>query len=300
VVGGKLDTHTTVFDTQKIAAQIEAKQFVGEDPYGVPILDFKSSIKGQCEIGLGPLHTVFDDQGYAYTSVFIETVVAKWSLADLKVVQKIDTHYNIGHLVAAEGDTVDPDGKYLIAMNKWALDRFAPVGPLLPQNFQLIDLGGGQMTHLYDMPLPLGEPHNAQMIKADKLKTIEVYKPIGVEPILNEVDPHAVTDGNQRIDRQADGVHVYMTAIRSHFKPDIIRVKEGDTVHLHITSVEQATDATHGFAMGGQDFNVSLEPGKHCNITFKAHRAGVFPFYCTEFCSALHLEMAGYLLVEPR
>jgi nitrous-oxide reductase len=95
----------------------------------VPILDFKESIRGQCEIGLGPLHTVFDDKGFAYTSVFIETVVAKWSLKDLKVVEKIDTHFNIGHLVAAEGDTVSPDGKYLIAMNKWALDRFSPVGP---------------------------------------------------------------------------------------------------------------------------------------------------------------------------
>ncbi|MBK9388293.1 MAG: Sec-dependent nitrous-oxide reductase [Planctomycetes bacterium] len=300
VVGGKLDTHTTVYDTQKIAAQIEAKQFVGEDPYGVPILDFQKSIKGQCKIGLGPLHTVFDDKGFAYTSVFIETVVAKWSLADLKVVEKIDTHYNIGHLVAAEGDTVDPDGKYLIAMNKWSLDRFAPVGPLLPQNFQLVDIGGSSMNLLYDMPLPLGEPHNAQIIKADKLKPIETFKPSGMEPILGKVDPHAVADGQQRIERQADGVHVYMTAIRSHFKPDIIRVKEGDMVHLHITSVEQATDATHGFAMGGQDVNVSLEPGKHCNISFKAHRAGVFPFYCTEFCSALHLEMAGYMLVEPR
>ncbi|MBL8754468.1 MAG: Sec-dependent nitrous-oxide reductase, partial [Planctomycetes bacterium] len=158
VVGGKLDTHTTVYDIQKITAQMAAKKFTGKDPYGVPILDFKDSIVGQCEIGLGPLHTVFDDKGFAYTSVFIETVVAKWSLKDLKVVDKIDTHFNIGHLVAAEGDTVSPDGKYLIAMNKWALDRFAPVGPLLPQNFQLIDISGPKMQLLYDMPLPLGEP----------------------------------------------------------------------------------------------------------------------------------------------
>jgi nitrous-oxide reductase len=90
----------------------------------VPILAFKDALRGQVEIGLGPLHTQFDDQGFAYTSVFIETVVAKWSLKDLKVLDKLPTHYNIGHLVAAEGDTVSPDGKYLIAMNKWALDRF--------------------------------------------------------------------------------------------------------------------------------------------------------------------------------
>ncbi len=300
VVGGKLDTHTTLFNIAKIAAQIEAKQYVGKDPYGVPILDFKSSIFGQCEIGLGPLHTVFDDKGFAYTSVFIETVVAKWSLKDLKVIEKIDTHFNIGHLVAAEGDTVSPDGRFLIAMNKWSLDRFAPVGPLLPQNFQLIDISGPKMQLLYDMPLPLGEPHNAQMIKAGKLKPIEVYKPIGMNPYTNEVDPSATVAGKERIERKDDGVHVYMTAVRSHFSPDIVRVKEGDTVHLHVTNVEQAKDATHGLAIGGQNINVSLEPGKHCNVTFVVKKAGVFPFYCTEFCSALHLEMAGYLLVEPK
>lgn len=300
VVGGKLDTHTTVYDISKIAAQVAEKKFVGKDPYGVGILDFKGSIFGQCEIGLGPLHTVFDDKGFAYTSVFIETVVAKWSLKDLKVVDKLDTHFNIGHLVSAEGDTVSPDGKFLIAMNKWALDRFAPVGPLLPQNFQLVDISGDKMQLLYDMPLPLGEPHNAQMIKADKLHPIEVYKPIGTNPYTNGVDPDATVAGKERIERKADGVHVYMTSVRSHFTPDIVRVKQGDTVHLHVTNVEQAKDATHGLAIGGQNINVSLEPGKHCNIHFVVKKAGVFPFYCTEFCSALHLEMAGYLLVEPQ
>ncbi|HEX5054471.1 MAG TPA: Sec-dependent nitrous-oxide reductase [Planctomycetota bacterium] len=300
VVGGKLDTHTTVYDIKKIVAQMAEKKYVGKDPYGVPILDFKGSIRGQCEIGLGPLHTSFDDKGFAYTSVFIETVIAKWSLKDLKVVQKIDTHYNVGHLVTAEGDTVSPDGKYLIAMNKWSLDRFAPVGPLLPQNFQLIDISGDQMQLLYDMPLPLGEPHYAQMIKADKIKPVDVYKPIGMNPVTHEVDPSATVGGKERIERKPDGVHVYMTAIRSHFSPDIVRVKEGDVVHLHVTNVEQARDATHGLAIGGQNINVSLEPGKHCNVTFVANRAGVWPFYCTEFCSALHLEMAGYLLVEPK
>ena len=299
VVGGKLDTHTTVYDIPKMIALMQAKTYVGKDDYGVPILDFQASIRGQCEIGLGPLHTVFDDQGYAYTSVFIETVVAKWSLKDLKVVDKIDTHYNVGHLVAAEGDTVSPDGKYLIAMNKWALDRFAPVGPLLPQNFQLIDISGPKMQLLYDMPLPLGEPHYAQMIAADKIAPHDVYKPIGKNPVTEQVDPNTTVAGKERIERKADGVHVYMTAVRSHFSPDIVRVKQGDTVHLHVTNVEQAKDATHGLAIGGQNLNVSLEPGKHVNITFVADRAGVFPFYCTEFCSALHLEMAGYLLVEP-
>ncbi len=78
-----------------------------------------------------------------------------------------------------------------------------------------------------------------------------------------------------------------------------MRVKKGDRVHLHITNVEQAKDATHGFAIGSHNINLSLEPGEHSNVDFVADEVGVFPLYCTEFCSALHLEMAGYFLVEP-
>lgn len=299
VVGGKLDTHATVYSFAKIKEQIDNKKFETKDSFGVPVLSFKDSIRGQVELGLGPLHTQFDDKGNAYTSLFLETVVAKWSLKDLKVLDKLPTHYNIGHLAAAEGDTVSPDGKYLIAMNKWALDRFSKVGPLLPQNFQLVDLSGPKMQLLYDMPLPLGEPHYVQIIKADKIKPIDVYKP-GEDPVTGKVSPDAVEPNKERVERRADGVHVYMTAIRSHFTPDIIRVKEGDTVKLHIDNIEQAYDATHGFAINSYNINLSIEPGEHADVTFIADKPGVFPIYCTEFCSALHLEMAGYMLVEPK
>jgi nitrous-oxide reductase len=126
-----------------------------------------------------------------------------------------------------------------------------------------------------------------------------VYKPAGYDVVTDEHSPYAVKAKEERIEREGKNVHVYMTSVRSHFTPDIIRVKQGDTVHLHITNVEQAHDATHGFTIGSYNVHSSLEPGKHVDITFKADRAGTFPFYCTEFCSALHLEMAGYLLVEP-
>jgi len=230
--------------------------------------------------------------------LFLGTAVAKWVVADLKGIDKLPTHSNIGHLVAAEADTVKPDGKYLIAMNKWALDRFNKVGPLLPQNFQLVDIGGPKMELLYDLPLPLGEPHYAQMIRADKIKPIDVYTP-GEDPITGKKSPDAIEANKERIERRADGVHVYMTAIRSHFTPDVIRVKQGEPAHLHTDNVEQAYDATHGFALNSYNINLSLEPGEHSDVTFVANKAGVFPMYCTEFCSALHLEMAGYMLVEP-
>jgi nitrous-oxide reductase len=299
VIGGKLDTHATVYDFAKMKALIDAKDFVGTDPYGVPILDFQKSIKGQVELGLGPLHTVFDDKGNAYTSMFVESTVAKWSLAEMKVLGKLPAHYNIGHIAAAHGDTVKPHGRWVVAMNKWAIDRFADVGPLLPQNFQLIDVSGEEMQLVYDLPIPLGEPHYTQIIAADRIRAIDHYTPVGFDPATREKSLNATEGGKERIERRPDGVHVYMTQVRSHFTPDIIRVKQGDTVHLHITNLEQARDATHGFGISSYGISVSLEPGEHSDVRFEAGVAGVFPFYCLEFCSALHLEMAGYLIVEP-
>jgi nitrous-oxide reductase len=299
VIGGKLDTHATVFDFAKMKALIEAKDYAGKDPYGVPILDFQKSIKGQVELGLGPLHTVFDDKGNAYTSLFVESKVAKWSPGEMKLIEKLPAHYNIGHIAAAHGDTVKPHGKWVVAMNKWAIDRFAEVGPLLPQNFQLIDVSGPTMQLVYDLPIPLGEPHYTQIVAANLLKPIDHYTPVGFDPVSREKSANATDGGQERIERKADGVHVYMTQVRSHFTPDIIRVKEGDIVHLHITNLEQARDATHGFGISSYNVSMSLEPGEQGSATFKADRAGVFPFYCLEFCSALHLEMAGYLIVEP-
>ena len=205
VVSGKLDTHATVYSFAQMMELIEAGTFDGTDPYGVPILPFQPSIRGQVEIGLGPLHTQYDDQGFAYTSVFIESKVAKWSLADLRLVEKIPVHYNVGHIAAAEGDTVSPDGGYLVAMNKWAIDRFNDVGPLLPQNFQLVDIDGDGMQLLYDMPIGVGEPHYAQMIKADKINAVDVFTPVGLNPFTHEKDPFAVAGGDERIERRDDG-----------------------------------------------------------------------------------------------
>jgi len=299
VVGGKLDTHATVYDFAKIKALIAAKDYVGKDPYGVPILDFQKSIKGQVELGLGPLHTVFDEKGNAYTSMFVESKIAKWSPAEMKLIEKLPAHYNIGHIAAVHGDTVKPRGHWVVAMNKWAIDRFADVGPLLPQNFQLVDVSGPSMQLVYDMPIPLGEPHYTQIVAADLIKPVDHYTPVGSNSLSAEKSANAVDGGQERIERRADGVHVFMTQVRSHFTPDTIRVKQGDRVHLHITNLEQARDATHGFGISSYNIALSLEPGEHSDVTFVADRSGVFPFYCLEFCSALHLEMAGYLIVEP-
>jgi nitrous-oxide reductase len=240
--------------------------------------------------------------------VFVESTLAKWKLGPpdydgpdaWTVVEKMPVQYNIGHVVCAEGDTVAPDGKYCVALNKWSIDRFLPVGPLHPQNFQLIDISGKNMQLLYDMPIGVGEPHYVQMIKADKLKPWIVYPEVGFNPMTMSVDPEAASVGNERIVRNGDTVEVWMSVIRSHFNPEHISVKEGDKVIMHLTNVERARDATHGFAIDGYNVNLSLEPGESSTVEFTADKPGVYPFYCTEFCSALHLEMMGYLLVQPK
>lgn len=308
VVSGKLDTHATIYSFDKIQNAIANQNYEGKDSYGVPILNFNDVVAAQVEIGLGPLHTQFDNDGNAFTSVFIESTIAKWTLGEpynsgdkaWKLVEKLPVHYNVGHLVCAEGDTVSPDGKYCVALNKWAIDRFTPVGPLLPQNFQLLDITGEKMQLLYDMPIGIGEPHYVQMVKVDKLKPLRVYPEIGYSPSTMSKDPDAALPGQERIERKGDTVDVWMTAIRSHFNPEHIKLKEGDKVKLHLTNIERAYDATHGFAIDGYNVNLSLEPGESATVEFVADKPGVYPFYCTEFCSALHLEMAGYLLVEPK
>jgi nitrous-oxide reductase len=312
VVAGKLDPHVTIFGAQKIKDAIAQKKYSGTDTFGVPVLNFDDVKEAQVELGLGPLHTQFDDKGYAYTSLFLDSAVARWTLGGeysslhseqpWKLVTKTPVQYNIGHLCAAQGDTAHPDGKYLIAMNKWSVDRFFTTGPLLPQNFQLLDIaeGGTTMPVLYDCPIGVGEPHYCQMIRADKLKPWAVYPEVGWNPRTQAVEPGAPQPGKERIVRNGDKVDVYMTAVRSHFTPEHVEVNQGDTVTWHIVSTERAQDATHGFCIGAYNINLSLEPGEYAEFTFTADKAGTYPYYCTEFCSALHLEMMGYLQIKPK
>jgi len=299
IVGGKLDTQGSVYSFEKIQAAIEAKDFEGTDPYGLPIISMEKALHAQVPLGLGPLHTQYDSTPcVVYTSLYVDSQVVRWDYCEGKVLDKISIHYNIGHLVAMEGETVSPDGKYLISLNKLAIDRFNPVGPLHPQNHQLIDISGDKMELLYDMPVPLGEPHYATAIAADKLQPLVRYR-YGTNSRTGGKHPGAVRPGQERIERDGTNVKVYMTAIRSHFTPEIVEVNEGDTVEFIITNSERAEDETHGFSVSTYDVNLSLEPGKTATAKIVADKPGVFSFYCTEFCSALHLEMTGYLVVKP-
>lgn len=311
VVAGKLDPHVSVYSIAKIKKAIADKAHE-PDAFGVPVLNYDAVCEARVELGLGPLHTQYDDKGYAYTSLFLDSAVARWTLGGnyqslhsepaWKLVTKKSVQYNVGHIAAAEGDVTNPDGKYLIALNKWSIDRFFHPGPLYPQNLQLIDISqpGDKMQVIYDMPLGVGEPHYAQMIKADKLKPWTIYPEIGWDPHKQAVDPTAPKAGGEKVIRDGNKVTVLMTASRSHFVPEHVNVKQGDRVTWRITNIERTEDATHGFSLPGYNVNLSLEPGETATFEFDAVNAGVYTWYCSEFCSALHLEMMGYFLVEPR
>ncbi|MEZ5628000.1 MAG: Sec-dependent nitrous-oxide reductase [Rhodocyclaceae bacterium] len=299
-VSGKLDTHVSVYSFEKIQAAIKAGKFESKDPYGIPVIAMKEALHTQVELGLGPLHTQYDAKNcVAYTSLYVDSQVAKWNYCEGKVLDKISVHYNIGHLMTMEGDTMAPQGKYLVALNKLSIDRFNPVGPLHPQNHQLIDISNDKMQLLYDMPLPLGEPHYVVAIKADKLKPAVRYK-VGTDSRTDKPHPGAVKAGQEKTVRNGNKVEVFGTLIRSHITPETIEVEKGDEVTIHLTNLERAQDETHGFTVSTFNVHASVEPGKTVTVKFKADKEGVYPYYCTEFCSALHLEMQGYLLVKPK
>lgn len=294
IVGsGKLQSITTVFNMEKILTAIQNRNFSGEED-GIPVLNYDAVKDAEVNVGLGPLHTQFDDKGYAYTSLFVESAIAKWKLGTWEVVDKIPVSYNIGHLAAAEGDTVNPDGKYLVALNKLSHGRHLSVGPSQPESSQLIDISGEKMKLIYDA-FTEPEPHYAQIIKADKIKPIEVYSKD------ENKHPHAIWDvKDAKIERSGNRVTVKMVAVRSSFEPWKIEVNQGDLVTIHLTNIEQTTDELHGFGLNEYNINVVVDPGETKTIEFVANKPGVFPFYCTNFCSALHQEMQGYLLVKPK
>ncbi len=291
---GKLQAEVTVYSFEKFAAAVRGAKS-DQEIQGVPVLSYEDVFEAKVPVGLGPLHTQFDDKGFAYTSLFLDSQIAKWKVGPpWEVVDKIDVYYSIGHLMASEGDTRNPTGDYVVALDKLSKDRYLNVGPTHPEAAQLIDLRGPKMELLYDFPTYL-EPHYAQMIQAEKVKPITVY------PLEESENPYAIKRAEDaRIERKGNRVDVYMLAVRTHFTPDIVRVNEGDDVYFHVTNLEQDDDIAHGFGIIWSNCNMQIEPGETKTMHWKPDKAGIVPFYCSNFCSALHQEMQGLIQVNPR
>lgn len=298
IVGnGKLSADMSVYSFDKLMTAIENSQFEG-DFDGIPIISYEAALHGVLtESGLGPLHTEFDGKGNAYTTFFISSEVVKWSVANLEVLDRQSSFYSPGHLVIPGGETRKPWGKYLVALNKITKDRYLPTGPELAHSAQLFDISGDKMKLILDFPTK-GEPHYAQAIPADHIKpnVVQYYR------IEDNNHPYAAKgEGQARVERDGKDVHVYMTAIRSHLAPDNIEgIKMGDTVYFHMTNLEQAWDVPHGLAIqGANNAEILVMPGQTRTLKWTPFKQGVFAYYCTDFCSALHQEMSGYVRVSP-
>jgi len=299
IVGsGKLAALLPVFSFDKLQAAIASKAYDGEYE-GIPVLKYEEVLYGEVKKpGLGPLHTEFDGKGFAYTSFFVSSEIVKWNIKDLTVVDRVPTFYSVGHLCIPGGNTRKPSPKYLVAYNKITKDRYLPTGPELTQSAQLFDISGDKMQMILDFPT-IGEPHYAQAAPADLIRNngqLKIYK-------IDENKHPRVAKGESesKVVREGNKVHVYMTAVRSHFAPDNIEgIRMGDEVYFHVTNLEQDWDVPHGFGIkGANNAELLIMPGETTTLKWVPDRVGMFPMYCTDFCSALHQEMQGYVRVSP-
>lgn len=295
---GKLAAELTAHSFTKMLDAIENEKFNG-DAYGIPILNYEDVLGGTVkQPGLGPLHTEFDGEGNAYTTFFISSEVVKWKLGTWEVIDRKPTYYSVGHLMIPGGNSRKPFGKYVLAMNKITKDRYLPTGPEVTQSAQLYDITGDKMELLLDFPT-VGEPHYAAGIPADLIKanSKKFFK------LEENKHPYAIKDpADAKVVRDGNEVHIYMSTIRSHFTPDNIEgVKVGDKVYFHVTNHEQDYDVPHGISMiGANTSELLIMPGQTETFVWEPKQVGVWPFYCTDFCSALHQEMQGYVRVSPK
>ena len=299
IVGnGKLSSDMSIHSFDKMIKAIEGEKFETTIE-GIPVLQYEEVLSGiVAQPGLGPLHTEFDGKGNAYTSFFISSEIVKWNLETKEVLDRVPAYYSIGHLMIPGGDSKKPWGKYVVALNKITKDRFLPTGPELTQSAQLYDISGEKMKLILDFPT-IGEPQYAQSIAAELIATnsLKYYK------LEDNNHPQAIKSPNDsRIERDGNIVRVYMGAIRSHFTVDNLEgIRVGDKVYFHITNLEQDWDVPHGFSvMGANNAELLIMPGQTETLLWEPQREGVYPFYCTDFCSALHQEMQGYARVSAK
>jgi len=290
VCSGKLSPTATVIELDAVL-----KWFGGQ------LAELAQAVVAEVELGLGPLHTVFDGRGNAFTTLFLDSQVVKWNVEQAikyfkgdknanYVVDRLDVHYQPGHLNASMAETREADGKYLAVGCKFSKDRYLPVGPLHPENEQIIDISGEKMRLLHEAPVR-PEPHDFIIVRRDVIKTRQVYDAADF--------PEGVKDmGEARVERNGRKVTVYLPAVAPAFALREFKLKRGDEVTIVCSNLDKVEDLGHGVAIPRYNINFIVHPGETKSVTFKADQPGLSWVYCTHFCHALHLEMRTRMMVE--